>query len=100
LAGSREGFAYPFRKEVTLMVVPTTTGSNRHWRLLRLAEIWPPFDPAGSVIVSTNPLGEEEMHWVESQGFTVVKETPDHHPYSHVISTGTHDYLALLEATA
>jgi hypothetical protein len=81
------------------MVVPTFTGPNRHWRLVRLAEVWPPFDPAGSVIVSTNPLGPEEMHRVEEHGFTVVKEVPEQSPYSHVISTGTHDYLALLEPT-
>ncbi|MFL5762279.1 MAG: hypothetical protein ACJ789_21475 [Thermomicrobiales bacterium] len=84
-------------QEVMSMVVPTITGPNRHWRLLRLAEIWPPYDPAGSVIVGTKPLGPEEIHQVEEQGFTVVAETPDQSPYSHVISTGTHDYLALLE---
>src|SRR5215212_6735585 len=46
-------------QEVMSMVVPTITGPNRHWRLLRLAEIWPPYDPAGSVIVGTKPLGPE-----------------------------------------
>lgn len=81
------------------MVVPSITGPNRRWHVVRLAEIWPPYDPAGSVIVSAAPVDPAEMERIERHGFTVVKETPEQHPYTHVISTGTHDYLARLEAT-
>jgi hypothetical protein len=39
------------------------------------------------------------MHRIEEHGFAVLKEAPEQHPYTHVISTGTHDYLAKLETT-
>jgi hypothetical protein len=80
------------------MVSPTTSGPSRRWRLVQLAEIWPPYDPAGSVITSTTPVPQDTVHQIEEQGFTVLKEAPEHAPYTHIVTTGTHDYLALLEA--
>ena len=80
------------------MVVPTFTGPNPHWHISRLAEIWPPYDPSGSVISSVVPVDSVEMQRIEAHGFTVLKDAPEQHPYTHVISTGTHDYLARLEA--
>jgi hypothetical protein len=85
-------------REVREMVVPTATSPRPHVHIARLAEIWPPYDPAGSVIVGAVPIDSIEARRVEQEGFTVLKETLDHHPYTHVISTGTHDYLARLEA--
>jgi hypothetical protein len=65
-------------------------------KIAELAAIWPPFDPTSGVIQNPVPAPEGEIETLERQGFVVVTAIENHLPYTHVISTGNHDYLAKL----
>jgi hypothetical protein len=64
--------------------------------IVGLAEIWPPFDAASGVIQNPTPVGDEVIAQVERTGYVVVAPVEDYEPYTHVISTGNHDYLAAI----
>jgi hypothetical protein len=66
-------------------------------RIVMLATIFPPYSAASGVIESIDPQPAEVIEQVTRHGYNIVTPVANQAPYTHVISTGTNDYLAALE---
>jgi hypothetical protein len=66
-------------------------------KIVLLASIFPPYSVASGVIELIDPQPADVIEKVSRQGYTIVTRVDDQAPYTHVISTGTNDYLAALE---
>ncbi|MGH2535083.1 MAG: hypothetical protein ACRDJW_22705 [Thermomicrobiales bacterium] len=66
-------------------------------KIVRLAALWPPFDARSGIVQNPTPVGADVIEEVERTGYVVVAPVHDQAPYTHVISTGNHDYLAALD---
>ncbi|MGH2560620.1 MAG: hypothetical protein ACRDJH_16270 [Thermomicrobiales bacterium] len=74
-----------------------TAGSDVPDRtIVSLATLWPPFDAMSGIIQNPTPVGVDVIEEVERSGYVVVAPVEGQAPYTHVISTGNHDYLAAL----
>lgn len=72
------------------------SGDQVQTKIVVLAALWPPFDAASGVIQNPAPVGAYVIEEVERGGYVIVAPISGHEPYTHVISTGNHDYLAAL----
>jgi hypothetical protein len=66
-------------------------------KIVMLATIFPPYSVASGVIELIDPQPPEMIDQVTRHGYNIVTRVDDQAPYTHVISTGTNDYLAALE---
>jgi hypothetical protein len=66
-------------------------------KIVLLATIFPPYSAATGVIELIDPQPAEMIEQVTRNGYNIVTRVDDQAPYTHVISTGTNDYLAALE---
>lgn len=52
------------------------------------------YDPASGVITEFTPVADAEIPDIVANGYDIIDRVTGHDPYSYVITTGVHDYLA------
>lgn len=55
------------------------------------------YDPASGVVAEFEPVADADIPEIIANGYDIIDRVTGHDPFTHVITTGVHDYLAAIE---